>query len=195
MQNPYARPTASVALASPTLDELDPDAATFQPAVFSTRGRIGRLRYLAYNGGVNLLAILAYFAMAVFAGVAAWSGKVEPTSGNVAFAVIVLPLALCAAVLAYAFIATRRRLNDLDQSGWLALLLLVPLLNLAFSLYIMLWPGTPGHNRYGPRPTPNSFIVVLCVLLPLLFGIIVGIAVHSYFGMAQAEMLALPPSR
>ncbi|MFZ5561960.1 MAG: DUF805 domain-containing protein [Pseudomonadota bacterium] len=194
MQNPYARPTASVAPISPTLDALDPDAATFQPAVFSTRGRIGRLRYLAYTGGVNLLAVLAGVAMAVFAGTGVAGAEPAPPE-NVALAGIALIVAPCLAALVYAFVAARRRLNDLDQSGWLALLLLVPLLNLVLSLYIMLWPGTPGHNRYGPRPTPNSPGVVAGVLIPVLFGIVVGIAVYSYLGMVQAGTLALPAWR
>ncbi|WP_308620614.1 DUF805 domain-containing protein [uncultured Desulfovibrio sp.] len=43
-----------------------------------------------------------------------------------------------------------RRLHDSDRSGWLALLLFVPLVNL-FCLALLFLPGTPGSNRYGPQ--------------------------------------------
>ena len=42
-----------------------------------------------------------------------------------------------------------RRLHDLGQSGWWALLQLVPIVNLGMYLAIGLWRGTAGENRYG----------------------------------------------
>jgi uncharacterized membrane protein YhaH (DUF805 family) len=44
-----------------------------------------------------------------------------------------------------------RRMHDLDKSGWMVLLALVPLVNFYY-LYLLLQPGTPGPNRYGPDP-------------------------------------------
>jgi uncharacterized membrane protein YhaH (DUF805 family) len=44
-----------------------------------------------------------------------------------------------------------RRMHDLDKSGWMVLLALVPLVNFYY-LYLLVQPGTPGSNRFGPDP-------------------------------------------
>lgn len=53
-----------------------------------------------------------------------------------------------------------RRLHDLDRSGWWWLLTFVPLLNVFFWLYLLIAPGTPGGNQYGP-PNPDNPILVI----------------------------------
>ena len=45
-----------------------------------------------------------------------------------------------------------RRLHDLDQSGWLVLIMFVPIINLIFLVYLLFVKGTVGSNRYGSDP-------------------------------------------
>jgi len=45
-----------------------------------------------------------------------------------------------------------RRLHDQDRSGWLLLLLLIPVLGWFALLVLYCLDGTPGPNRYGPDP-------------------------------------------
>jgi uncharacterized membrane protein YhaH (DUF805 family) len=45
-----------------------------------------------------------------------------------------------------------RRLHDQDRSGWLLLLLLIPVLGGFALLVLFLLDGTHGPNRYGPDP-------------------------------------------
>jgi len=45
-----------------------------------------------------------------------------------------------------------RRLHDKDMSGWLAILIPVPIGSLVL-LILLIGAGTPGPNRYGPVPT------------------------------------------
>ena len=45
-----------------------------------------------------------------------------------------------------------RRLHDLDLSGWWMLLMLVPLVNFFFALYMLFFKGTDGPNQYGEDP-------------------------------------------
>ncbi len=45
-----------------------------------------------------------------------------------------------------------RRLHDKDMTGWLALLIPIPIGSLVL-LILLIGPGTPGPNRYGPVPT------------------------------------------
>ena len=45
-----------------------------------------------------------------------------------------------------------RRLHDLDRPTWWLIGNFVPILNMAFSLYLLLARGTEGPNQYGPDP-------------------------------------------
>ena len=42
-----------------------------------------------------------------------------------------------------------RRLHDINRSGWWLLIFIVPMLGTLIWLVFMLWPGTPGPNRFG----------------------------------------------
>lgn len=50
-----------------------------------------------------------------------------------------------------------RRYHDTGRTGWLALLLFVPLINL-LGLALLCAPGTTGPNRYGPQPAPVRLV-------------------------------------
>ena len=51
---------------------------------------------------------------------------------------------------------TIRRLHDVDNSGWFYLIMLIPVINLIFLIYLLFKKGTPGPNRFGPDPL-NQF--------------------------------------
>jgi uncharacterized membrane protein YhaH (DUF805 family) len=52
--------------------------------------------------------------------------------------------------------ATRRRLHDLDVSGWWAFFLLFPIFQFVFVIYLLVALGMARDNRFGPAPPPNS---------------------------------------
>lgn len=45
-----------------------------------------------------------------------------------------------------------RRLHDLNKSGWLILIAIVPLIDVAFFIYLLACQGTHGDNDFGPEP-------------------------------------------
>ena len=45
-----------------------------------------------------------------------------------------------------------RRMHDIDKSGWLVLIGLIPAARLALSAVLYAQPGTSGPNRFGPDP-------------------------------------------
>ena len=185
MPNPYNKPAASLeSVAIYDNDGIDPDAATFQPAIFTTDGRIGRLRFLAYSTAMELVAVL-FIIVAAFLIIRFAKGQDPALVGNV------FGIAIYVLFTAITLIAVKRRLNDLDHTGWLSLLCLVPLLNIPFFLYVVLWPGTAGHNNYGPRPVPNTLGVVLTAVVPVMCMIVVGVAVWSYLQMNPGALSAL----
>lgn len=169
MNNPYRTPNAALAdVATSVSDE------TYEPAMFSTQGRIGRLRYLAYS---CLLQLVALFFIGILAAI------LIPALGKNTSTSLIFPLVLVLyiPIFAIAFIMAKRRLNDLNKSGWLSLLLVVPLVNLVFALYLLFWPGSTSSNNYGPKPIPNSWGLIAAILLPLIIiGALASTAITTY---------------
>lgn len=143
--NPYQAPGADI--------DTSPDGgATYQPALFALKGRIGRLRYLAYLLAAGGMMFAVSMAVLVVFGVASIASKVQDGSALVAWLPSLTSLLM---VAMYAVLAVRR-FNDTGRTGWLALLLFVPLLNIAVALYLIFAPGTQGSNRYGLPQGPDS---------------------------------------
>ena len=100
--NPYDAPDASLETGQGEL---------YQPKVFSFNGRIGRMRYLAYSVGVNLLLMLV---MVPLAGASAFMGG-DPTTSMIGMLGIGI-FYIVTIVISVMF--AKRRLNDLNRSGW-----------------------------------------------------------------------------
>ena len=45
-----------------------------------------------------------------------------------------------------------KRLHDIDKSGWYLLILLIPIVNFIWALYMLFADGTVGPNRFGADP-------------------------------------------
>ncbi|WMW80952.1 DUF805 domain-containing protein [Undibacterium cyanobacteriorum] len=175
MENMYAAPNAN-------LDEPLSSEATYVPRFFSFSGRIGRMRYLAYQVFMVLCSYLFLFGAAsliLSSSSASFSDFFGSTLGVIVVALFLMVL----------FVGTitfvRRRLHDLGQSGWLTLIIFVPYLNSLFSLYLIFAGGDKDSNRYGPAPSANTTAVIVgALLVPALaiIGIIAAIAIPAYKG-------------
>jgi hypothetical protein len=90
-----------------------------------------------------------------------------------------------------------RRLNDINASGWLSLLMLVPIANLVLGLVMLFKRGSEGSNQYGAAPVSNSggvkaaFVIVLLLMVGY-FGVLFPITLANYANYAnyaqQAQM-------
>jgi uncharacterized membrane protein YhaH (DUF805 family) len=102
------------------------------------KGRIGRLGYLMAS-----VYLLAYFVFAVLLGLI---GHGTRTSN-----VLVIILGMIGVFIAIPLGISLhiRRWHDLNQSGWLTLLNLLPGVNLIVAVILALVPGTSGPNTYG----------------------------------------------
>lgn len=159
MHNPYAAPQAGLDL---------PFAPTGQARLFSWNERIGRVRYLAYSMLGIPAAILYGFAVALTFGIAKVRQYIPPESSASDTVIFTIPLVFMLALV----LATRRRLHDIDVSSWWALMLLFPILQFVFLIYLLVAPGTPEANRFGAAPQPPDFGLKLGAALgcALLFG-------------------------
>lgn len=150
-QNPYVAPRAAV----------DDAPEEYQPVkLFSVSGRIGRARYIAYTLGISLL-------LGMIGGLL--SGAVGPAAVFVAYA----------AIFVVSIMLTIQRSHDFNTTGWLAILGLVPVVNLIFWII----PGTDGTNRFGAETPPNGVLTLIAAwLIPVLFtvGIVAAVSIPMY---------------
>lgn len=92
-------------------------------------GRITRLSFAVYLlASLALTAIASYFLPRPF-------GTLTGAAASAVIIAVSIP-----------------RIHDLDRSGWWALMLVFPLLNLALLIGLLARPGTDGWNEYGPPP-------------------------------------------
>lgn len=163
--NPYSAPRSKVA---------GPEQYG-QVKVLSPSGRLGRLRYLAYGFGFGLIGLFVQAAVGPMAASSGGSGAAVVVMG----VVIIVTLGL----LVVSFILAIQRLHDMNTSGWLSLLLLVPIANAIMALVLLIAPGTRGENRFGGQTPPNGTgVVLVSLVVPLIFvvGIVAAIAIPAY---------------
>lgn len=159
-RNPYAAPQTNVGRPDDPVEEYG------EIRVLSPHGRIGRIRFIGFSAGFSVLVLL-------LAGVA-----VGLTSANPNTAVLVV-VAAYVALLAIQLLLAIQRSHDMNATGWLSLIVFVPIAALVFWFV----PGTKGQNDYGLQPPPNTIgTILLALILPLvaILGILAAIAVPAY---------------
>lgn len=112
--------------------------------IFTTDGRLNRLRYLKYMIILAICGALAKFTMSCMATL--FTG--DP-NGSLVMA-ITLMLALVAGAGNIMLII--RRLHDMDKSGYFALIIFIPFIGIIFSIYLFFAKGQVGWNKYGEDP-------------------------------------------
>ena len=155
-QNPYASPNTNV--------EIQTDGNFGSLKLFSTEGRFGRIRYLMYTMGISLLGMVVASILLMI-----------PVIG------VFLALALYVGIFVVTVFLTIQRCHDFNTTGWLSLLIIVPLVPLIFYLI----PGSKGGNNYGLQPPPNSTAIKVGAFLLLgvfLIAIAAAIAIPAYQG-------------
>ncbi|MGD8349885.1 MAG: DUF805 domain-containing protein [Gammaproteobacteria bacterium] len=171
--NPYSAPGAELDNAQDSL---------YKPKIISFNGRIGRMRYLAYSIGATFLLMLVMMpliGMSTILGAGMGGDTGMSMLGMLGIAVYYIAAILISVMYA------KRRLNDLNRSGWWFLLFIVPVVNLLLAIYLIFFPGTDGANDFGPVPTANSIgVLILGWSMPVLFvlGIVAAIAVPQFAG-------------
>jgi uncharacterized membrane protein YhaH (DUF805 family) len=153
--NPYTPPRAEVA---------DVGTEEFQEIqLWSIHGRIGRLRYLAYISGSYVMLVFAVMALTAALG---------PTAS------LIMIVGYIAMLVFYVF-TTIKRSHDMDMSGWMSLLTLIPFVGLIW----VFKSGSRGENRFGAPPPPNTLgIKILGLIFPIIaiIGIAAAIALPAY---------------
>jgi len=142
----------------PSTDEYSKADARLLSFGFS--GRTGRLGYLA--GGFLSCLLLTLFVMVAVKT----SGKTLLLTGLLVSSI-------------YSLRVLALRLHDIGRSGWLSLLLLVPIVNFIFMLVLLFVPGD-DDNDYGLKPFSSRGGAAVASFVATL-------VVNSVFGFMVAE--------
>lgn len=138
------------------------------------QGRFGRLSYLAWNALSSIILYLFLIIPIVSFGYYSQPQDLQALSTPLIFILIIFTLAFFYLYITFMI----RRLHDVNQTGWFALLIFIPLVNLILALYLLFAPGTQGENNYGPQRITKgwekvlAWIYIILVIVSILSSII-----------------------
>ncbi len=116
----------------------------FLKIYLTTQGRLNRLRYFKYG----LILGISTFIVSVILQVVA----TLITGSEDGFVVQAIAVSISVIWFLGYITLVIRRLHDLDKKDIWAIGALIPYVNFAFGIYLLLMPGTPGRNQFGADP-------------------------------------------
>ncbi|MCO8045748.1 DUF805 domain-containing protein [Acinetobacter bohemicus] len=142
---------------------------TIHDSGFKPAGRFSRRSYLAWNMLMGFFFLLIGCVIALMLpGI-----NLDTLGSSLSSPVIILFIFLYGVAIYFSMVFTIRRLHDRNHSGWFSLLLLVPVVNILFALYLLFAPGDQQANQFGqPRTTrgwENVLAILYILVLILLF--------------------------
>lgn len=142
---------------TPYLPPADNTAPIERIRPFSLTGRLDRSRYVAYALAAVLVVMLILFLAGFGLLYLGSMGRLVYIGASVLLCYVFLPI--------FMMILTVKRCHDFNMGGWLAIVLLIPVVNLVFCLI----PGSKDENRYGlPLSTPSLLTRTIAIVLPIL---------------------------
>ena len=178
---------------SPESPYFSPPALPASDHPLSMKGRFGRLSFIAWSAFLYFIFLFGSIALGLSIDIVNISThSLDPNwlislQGLASIGVLVMVLAY----VYFALVVTVRRLHDMNRSGWLILLFLLPVVNILLGLYLLLGSGTAGINNYGlPRETPvwEKILAWLMIIITVLSFLASGSMVSYMFGTGELEM-------
>lgn len=137
--------------------------------IYNMPPRLGRIKYIV-RGITNTVILLAVFLLVPMLFYY-FEIKSEKIFG-------ILTMLFVVSMFANAIILPIKRLHDINSSGWKVLLILVPIVNIIFAIYLLFCPGDKSDNRFGPpcaKPNLLEYIITFAGLP------IIGVTTCSLF--------------
>lgn len=181
MSNPYNAPAADLSLGGDS-------GATYDPDMIAINGRIGRFRYIVYSFVLTILAALAL-------------GVIMAVLGAISPKLLIVAILLVIPVIGVMFVVARRRLNDMDRSGWWSVLLVIPLVGFILTIILWAFPGDKQANNFGLPPSENTtgvkigaYILIGLTVLSIIGGIAMFPKYMEMIEQAKAAQSASMPA-
>lgn len=132
---PTALSEVSSSVETATNYDFEVDKRSFWQKLFSFNGRNNRSTYWLISIFTNFLFLPANIA-----------------GDDMGMGVALFTLLIFIPAIWILLATLTKRFHDLGHSGWYALLLLIPLLNVIIGIWVAFWPGDHDSNEYGPVP-------------------------------------------
>jgi len=183
-QNQYQTPTSRV--------DVQTGQAYSEVKVFSAKGRMGRVRFINFYLLLPFVIMLGLFVLFAIIAAVIFPMMLDPdgAGGGGDFSVIssLLTLAMLGiyiVYIVYSFLVLIQRCHDFNASGWLSLVMLIPVVGIFFLIAVLVIPGTEGENNFGAQTKPNStasvvFAIVSPIVLVAVIGIVAAISIPAY---------------
>lgn len=160
----------------------------------SSSGRFNRISYIGWYGFLNIIFYFSILAISISLGsfdlhrLNVNQDYSQTFSSFIGFGYLML----CLFYIYFNFCFIIRRLHDTNKSGWLCLLLFIPIINLLLALYLLLARGCSRSNRFG-HPRRSTVLEKLCAWFIILATILSLIATGSLISyMLQSNELTTP---
>lgn len=153
----------------------------------SASGRFGRLAYLAWIFLSSIIVLILLGIASAFLGTG--FNPEDPSSFSIP--TIIIFVAVYLAFLYFSIVFAIRRLHDRNHSGWLVLLIFVPVINIIFALYLLFAKGNEGVNNYGPQRVTQGWekvlgwIYIIFTVGAFVLGLVLALALPSYQGYVE----------
>jgi uncharacterized membrane protein YhaH (DUF805 family) len=120
---------------------------TYWNRLFS--GRINRRNFIVGTISIWILYFLGLFLLGFILALLFGESFVNDTNSTY--------MAVLAVIIAYFYNASLsiRRLHDINQSGWVLLAAVIPLVNILILCLLIFQKGHSGKNQYGNEPNPK----------------------------------------
>jgi uncharacterized membrane protein YhaH (DUF805 family) len=137
--------------------------------------RIGRLHYffatsIIIFGGIFLLGFWILESLKFMFGSETELPVIVRNENFISFISSATPFI----VLALCLLPSLQRLHDLNRSGWFALLLVVPAINIILWFALFIISGTPTNNQFGASPPKNGLLIKITSILLVVCWILLG---------------------
>ena len=177
-----ATPAGRPSVPGVALPARDGEPHTLNPLVlwrrcFAWSGRFSRSEFAVAHLGFVVVGLVVFGVAAALLSVAGDRNQGAWIAIGL-FALVWIPNAFIVSVG-----STVRRLHDLGQSGWLALVSFVPCLSLVFLIYLLAAKGREGAAPPASGTIPVgvlvAVVVALVLVVPMMIGIVAAIAIPS----------------
>lgn len=161
---------------------MNPSFSNDKP--LSASGRFGRLSYL---GWVMLSSIAMMILLSILLSIFGLAFNPQ----NISIGPLIPYIIVYLVFIYISIVFMIRRLHDRNHSGWLSLLVLVPVANIIFMLYLVFAKGDVAPNNYGsPRSTAKWEKVLAWFYIALFpLGILAAISIPSYQNYVERSQI------
>jgi len=144
--------------------------------LFNPDGRISRSQYFTTTVllglGIAVITLLLFFASPILA--------------------MTLGYILSMTYFASYLILSIKRSHDIGKSGWIVILLFIPIISLFSSLYLFLAKGQIDINKYGgPSEASDPILIATCIFLSVMPFILLMIGMFIAMSHMSLEITSM----